>query len=172
MACRILVPRLGIEPMPSALQGRFLTAGSPGKFCVFSLLMLLYSRMIIQFLDCLNFFFLFLSSCCPVLFSFFLSPLLYWSEVAQLCPTLYDPVDYSYQAPQYTELSRQEYWSGFPFKRKVNKLFTDQFFLVSPVVEIYSNSIFLILSDSYYHKSMPLIYLKHCGLIYIYITYL
>ena len=32
------------------------------------------------------------------------------SEVAQLCPTLCDPM-----APQSMEFSRQEYWSGLPF---------------------------------------------------------
>ena len=30
-ACEILVPRLGIEPMSTALEGRFLTTGPPGK---------------------------------------------------------------------------------------------------------------------------------------------
>ena len=31
-ACEILVPRPGIKPASPALQGRFLTTGSPGKF--------------------------------------------------------------------------------------------------------------------------------------------
>ena len=163
MACRILVPRPGIEPMPPALQGGFLTTGSPGKFCVFSLLMLLYSSMIIQFLDCLDFFF---SLCLLAAQCYFLSFFLfYYIEVVQLW-LFVTPWTVAYQAPQSMEFSRQEYWSGSPFKRKVNKLFTDQFFLASPVVEIYSNyiqiysnSIFLILSDSYHHKPMPLIYL-------------
>ena len=31
MACGILVPRLGIEPMSPALAGKFLTTGPPGK---------------------------------------------------------------------------------------------------------------------------------------------
>ena len=35
--------------------------------------------------------------------------------VAQLCPTLCDPMDCSPQAPLSMELSRQEYWSGLPF---------------------------------------------------------
>ena len=35
--------------------------------------------------------------------------------VAQLCPTLCDPKDCSYQAPLSMEFSRQEYWSGLPF---------------------------------------------------------
>ena len=35
------------------------------------------------------------------------------SEVAQLCLTLCDPMDY--QAPLSMEFSRQEYWSGLPF---------------------------------------------------------
>ena len=33
-------------------------------------------------------------------------------KVAQLCPTLCDPMD---QAPPSMEFSRQEYWSGLPF---------------------------------------------------------
>ena len=35
------------------------------------------------------------------------------SEVAQLCPTLCDPV--GYQAPPSMGFSRQECWSGLPF---------------------------------------------------------
>ena len=38
------------------------------------------------------------------------------SEVAQSCPTLYDPVDcIAHQAPPSIGFSRQEYWSGLPF---------------------------------------------------------
>ena len=37
------------------------------------------------------------------------------SEVAQLYPTLCDPVDCSYQASPSMGFSRQEYWSGLPF---------------------------------------------------------
>jgi len=38
------------------------------------------------------------------------------SEVAQLCPTLCDPMDSSlHQAPPSMGFSRQEYWSGLPF---------------------------------------------------------
>ena len=38
------------------------------------------------------------------------------SEVAQTCPTLWDPVDYvAYQASPSMGFSRQEYWSGLPF---------------------------------------------------------
>ena len=37
------------------------------------------------------------------------------SEVAQSCPTLCDPMDAAYQAPQSMEFSRQEYCSGLPF---------------------------------------------------------
>ena len=37
-------------------------------------------------------------------------------EVAQLCPTLCDPMDCSlHQAPPSMGFSRQEYWSGLPF---------------------------------------------------------
>ena len=36
--------------------------------------------------------------------------------VAQLCPTLYDPMDHiAYQDPLSMEFSKQEYWSGLPF---------------------------------------------------------
>ena len=37
-----------------------------------------------------------------------------WSEVAQSCPTLTDPVDCAHQAPPSMGFSRQEYWSGVP----------------------------------------------------------
>ena len=37
------------------------------------------------------------------------------SEVTQSCPTLWDPMDYSLQAPLSMGFSRQEYWSGLPF---------------------------------------------------------
>ena len=36
------------------------------------------------------------------------------SEVAQLCPTLSEPIDISYQAPLSMGFSRQECWSGVP----------------------------------------------------------
>ena len=36
-ACGILVPQQGIEPTSCALQGRFLTTGSPGQFPFFLL---------------------------------------------------------------------------------------------------------------------------------------
>ena len=40
----------------------------------------------------------------------------FWSEVAQSCVTLYNPMDYiAYQAPPSMEFSRQEYCSGLPF---------------------------------------------------------
>ena len=38
-----------------------------------------------------------------------------WSEVAQSCPTLCDPVDCSPQALPSMGFSRQEHWSGLPF---------------------------------------------------------
>ena len=41
--------------------------------------------------------------------------MLYVSEVARSCPTLYDPMDGGYQAPPSMGFSRQEYWSGVPF---------------------------------------------------------
>ena len=38
------------------------------------------------------------------------------SELSQLCPTLWDPMDSSlHQASPSTGFSRQEYWSGLPF---------------------------------------------------------
>ena len=40
MACGILVPRPGIEPASSALEGGFLTTGPPGKSLQYRLLML------------------------------------------------------------------------------------------------------------------------------------
>ena len=38
------------------------------------------------------------------------------SEVAQLCLTLCDPVDCSSPAPLPMGFSRQEYWSGLPYR--------------------------------------------------------
>ena len=35
--------------------------------------------------------------------------------VAQLCPTLWDPMDPSLPGSSVLEFSRQEYWSGLPF---------------------------------------------------------
>ena len=40
-----------------------------------------------------------------------------WNEVAQLCPTLCNPMDCS--LPQSMEFSRQEYRSGLPFNRDI-----------------------------------------------------
>ena len=37
------------------------------------------------------------------------------ASVAQLCPTVCDPMDVTLQAPLSMEFSRQEYWSGLPF---------------------------------------------------------
>ena len=39
----ILVPRPGVEPMPPALEGRFLTTGPPGKPCSFC-----FSRLLVS----------------------------------------------------------------------------------------------------------------------------
>ena len=38
------------------------------------------------------------------------------SEVAQSCLTLNDPMAAAYQAPPSMGFSRQEYWSGVPFR--------------------------------------------------------
>ena len=40
---------------------------------------------------------------------------LYVCECAQLCPTLCNPMDYSFPGPQYMEFSRHKYYSGFSF---------------------------------------------------------
>ena len=37
------------------------------------------------------------------------------SEIAQLCPTLCNPMDCSLQTPSSMGFARQEYWSGLPF---------------------------------------------------------
>ena len=42
-------------------------------------------------------------------------PILKWSEVTQSCLILWDPMDYSPQAPRSTGFSRHEYWSGLLF---------------------------------------------------------
>ena len=37
-------------------------------------------------------------------------------SVAQLCPTLFDPMDYmACQSPLFMGFPRQGYWSGYPF---------------------------------------------------------
>ena len=38
-----------------------------------------------------------------------------WSEGAQQCPTLCDPMDYGLPGSSSMGFSRQEYWSGLPF---------------------------------------------------------
>ena len=38
-----------------------------------------------------------------------------WSEVAQSCPTLCNPMDCSLPGSSVHGISRQEYWSGLPF---------------------------------------------------------
>ena len=42
------------------------------------------------------------------------------SEVAQSCPTLFDPWIVAHQAPPSMGFSRQEYWSGLPFSSPGN----------------------------------------------------
>ena len=37
------------------------------------------------------------------------------SEVAQSCPTLYDPMDCSLSGPSFYGIFQEEYWSGLPF---------------------------------------------------------
>ena len=44
------------------------------------------------------------------------------SEVAQSCPTLSDPMDYSPPGPPSMGFSRQEYWSGVPLPSPVSLL--------------------------------------------------
>ena len=41
--------------------------------------------------------------------------MLCYAKSLQLCPTLYDPIDGSHQAPPSLGFSRQEHWSGWPF---------------------------------------------------------
>ena len=43
------------------------------------------------------------------------------SEVAQSCPTLSDPMDYSLPGSSVHEFSRQEYWSGLPLPSPVHE---------------------------------------------------
>ena len=38
-----------------------------------------------------------------------------WAKSLQSCPTRCDPMIVARQAPPFTEFSRQEYWSGWPF---------------------------------------------------------
>ena len=46
----------------------------------------------------------------------FISSTVWWSEVAQLCPTLCNLMDcIAYQAPPSMGFYRQEYWRGLPF---------------------------------------------------------
>ena len=41
--------------------------------------------------------------------------MLCYAKSLQSCPTLYDPIDGSHQAPPSLGFSRQEHWSGLPF---------------------------------------------------------
>ena len=41
------------------------------------------------------------------------------SEATQSCPTLCDPCTVAHQAPPSRVFSRQEYWSGLPFPKKI-----------------------------------------------------
>ena len=43
------------------------------------------------------------------------STVIYAFLYAQLCPTLFNPMDYSLPDSSVHEFSRQEYWSGLPF---------------------------------------------------------
>ena len=59
-------------------------------------------------------------------------------SVAQLCPTLCNPMDYiAYQAPLSMEFSRQEYWSGLPFPtpRDLSDAGIEPMSLASPAME-------------------------------------
>ena len=44
------------------------------------------------------------------------------SEVAQLCPTLSDPMAAAHQVPPSMGFSRQEYWSGLPLPSQIQQL--------------------------------------------------
>ena len=57
--------------------------------------------------------------------------------VPQSCPTLWDPMDCSHQAPLSLRLSRQEYWSelSFPSPGVLPDLGTEPTSLVSPALQ-------------------------------------
>ena len=55
-----------------------------------------------------------ISFCFFLLSLFFFFFLCVCASVAQLCPTLQDPMDVAHQAPLSMGFSRQEYWSGLP----------------------------------------------------------
>ena len=58
-------------------------------------------------------------------------------EVAQLCPTLSDPMDCSLPAPPPMGFSRQEYWSGVPLPSPSAKLMIHNFkFCISTLTKI------------------------------------
>ena len=44
------------------------------------------------------------------------------SAVAQLCPTLSDPMDCSPAGSSVHGISRQEYWSGMPYEERANPI--------------------------------------------------
>ena len=54
------------------------------------------------------------------------------SEVAQLCPTLSDPMDCSLPGSSAMGFSRQEYWSGVPLPSPLTVHINFQFDVPSP----------------------------------------
>ena len=63
-----------------------------------------------------------------------LEPDILESEVAQLCLTLCDPIDCSYQAPVSMGFSRQEYWSGMPLPSPIYVLEYDIYLSLSDLL--------------------------------------
>ena len=64
--------------------------------------------------------------------------------VAQLCPSLCDPMDYTHQAPLSRGLSRQEHQSGLPFPSSANYVVCGkiQTFLRVEAIKFYSQSLY------------------------------
>ena len=71
------------------------------------------------------------------------------SEVAQLCPTLSDPMDCTYQAPPSMGFSRQEYWSGVPLIPCLPEFIKHNFLCVHVLLCI-------LLTTRTLHKLIPL----------------
>ena len=61
------------------------------------------------------------------------------SEVAQLCPTLSDPMDCSSPGSSVRGISRQEYWSGGAIAFSVKVLLYVTFLLISPCLSLDRN---------------------------------
>ena len=60
------------------------------------------------------------------------------AKVLQLCPTLSDPIDGSYQAPLSLGFSRQECWSGLPFPSPMHACMLSRFRRVQLCVTLWT----------------------------------